>query len=236
MGERDDHVEPLSNEPAELVLGLRQPPCDERRPLGLERVRLPLRERIELGTTFERDSGEALVSPDRSHFVGLPDEVERGYEGSDEIGRDLDLSGLLVVRQRELAGAAASLRGRVDQGLVGLAERALGERRERSDALDLVAEKLDPEGLPTRGREDVDEPAAHRDLASLLDTVDPVVAGGDERLGDRVDAGLVAPGEPKRRRPELRRRHAARQRRAPMRRRGRPRARTSSARARSPTR
>ena len=87
VGERDDHVEPLSQEPRELVLGLRQAACDERRALSLERVRLSLREGIELGAAVERDPGETLVVPDCPHFVGLPDEVGGAFEGSDEIGR-----------------------------------------------------------------------------------------------------------------------------------------------------
>ena len=73
--------------------------------------------------------------------------------------------------------AAESLRGRVDRGLVDLAQRPLRERRERADALDLVAEELDPERLAAGGREDVDEAAADGDLAALLDPLDPLVAG-----------------------------------------------------------
>ena len=79
-------------------------------------------------------------------------------------------------------------------------QRALRERREGADLLDLVAEELDPERLAARRREDVDEPAAHRELAALLDALDALVAGERERLGERLDARLVAARDAERRR------------------------------------
>src|SRR4051794_33334952 len=69
-------------------------------------------------------------------------------------------------------------------------ERALREGREGSHRLDLVAEELDPEGLAARGREDVDDAAAHRELAAVVHPLDPLVAGKRERLRQAVDAWL----------------------------------------------
>ena len=85
-----------------------------------------------------------------------------------------------------------ALGGRVDGGLCDLAERALGERRERADLLDLVTEQLDAQRLTSRRREHVDEAAANGELAALLDPFDPLVARRREVLGECVDARLVA--------------------------------------------
>ena len=64
-------------------------------------------------------------------------------------------------------------------------QRALRERRERADRFDLVAEELDPERLAAGGRKDVDDAAAHGEMAALLDALDPLVAGQRELLGER---------------------------------------------------
>ncbi len=77
-------------------------------------------------------------------------------------------------------------------------QRALRERRERAHLLDLVAEELDAEGLSPGRREDVDETAANRELPALLRALDALVAGQRERLGQRVDALLVARRDPER--------------------------------------
>ena len=54
-------------------------------------------------------------------------------------------------------------------------ERPLGERREGAHLLDLVTEQLDAERLAPGAREDVDDSAAHRELAAFLDPVDALV-------------------------------------------------------------
>jgi hypothetical protein len=92
-------------------------------------------------------------------------------------------------------------------------ERALRERRERPDLLDLVAEELDPERLASRRREDVDEAAADRDLPAFLGPLDAVVAGEREVLHDCVDAGLLARPKAQRLGPLVARRHAFGERR-----------------------
>ena len=86
-------------------------------------------------------------------------------------------------------------------------ERALREGREGAHLLDLVAVELDSERLAAGGREDVDEPAADRELAAFLGPLDPLVAGERELLGEPVEAGLGADLEPDRLRPLCRRRH-----------------------------
>ena len=115
-------------------------------------------------------------------------------------------------------------------------ERTLGEGREGADALDLVAEELDPERLAAGGRKDVDEAAANRDLAALLDPVDPLVACEHEGLGEAVDPRLVSAGHVQRGRPLARAAAPARASASAEAQTRPPRASTSSARARSPTR
>ena len=115
-------------------------------------------------------------------------------------------------------------------------ERALRERRERANLLDVVSEELDTKGLSPRTREDVHEAAANGDLAALLHTLDAVVACERELL-DEACRGLARPSVSVERPPAGRRRAACLPRaRARTCRRARPRARTSRARARSPTR
>ena len=236
--ERDDDVEALAEQAVELVLGLGEPARGERRPLRVERERLALRQRVELGRAVERQLGEPLLGPDRAHLVGLPDEVGRRGRAAAR-GRPGAGAGGVRPRRRRASSSTSSPRrsaAGVDRRAVELAQRALRERRERADALDLVAEELDAQRLAAGRREDVDEPAANGELAALLDALDALVAGERELLGEQ-------------RRSRARRR--ARSRSAPAAPSGGgigsasasadeqtspPRASTSSARARSPTR
>ena len=71
-------------------------------------------------------------------------------------------------------------------------QRALRERREGADALDLVTEELDAERLAPGCRIDVDDASAERELASLLRLLDALVAREGEVLGQRVDPLVVA--------------------------------------------
>src|SRR5262249_9314469 len=102
---------------------------------------------------------------------------------------------------------AHALGRRLDQRLVDVAQRALRERREGADPLDLVAEELDPQGLAPGGREDVDDASADGELPALLDALDALVACERERLGERVDARLLPARDAERGGPDLRRRH-----------------------------
>src|SRR6266542_3064220 len=85
-------------------------------------------------------------------------------------------------------------------------ERALREGREGADRLDLVAEELDAQRLAAGRREDVDDPAAHRELTTVVDALAARVAGEGERLRQTLDAELAAGGELERRRPRRTRR------------------------------
>ena len=241
MRERDDDVEPLAEQPLQLVLGLREAAGDERRALRLEREQLPLRQRVELGRAVEGDLGEALLGPDARTSSGCQTKSGGAASGGT---RSAGISDVVFVRQPDLGGVDPPFGSRIDGDALGFAERALREGREGADALDLVPEELDPERLAAGAREDVDEPAAHGDLAALLDPLDPLVPGERELLGERLDPRLVAARELDRSRarspaaacpprPRTRRRRRARLARArrglaPSRRRG-----AAAARARS---
>ena len=117
--------------------------------------------------------------------------------------------------------SSASSAAGVELDPLGLAERALGEGREPADRLDLVAEQLEPRGAVLGRREDVEDVAADRELAALLDLVGALVAGLDQQLGDVAEVDLLAacgarsppgaarrPGPPRRARRRWRRRSA----------------------------
>ncbi len=86
----------------------------------------------------------------------------------------------------QLAVLGGELRGRRDLDLVGVTERALRERAEPPQRLDLVAEQVDADGAVLGRGEQVQQAAADRELATVLDLVDALVAGGDQ-----VSSGLV---------------------------------------------
>ena len=71
-------------------------------------------------------------------------------------------------------------------------ERALVGDREGPDLLDLVAPELDPERVLLGRREDVDDAAAHGELAAPLDQVDPGVRRLGEPAHDVVERHRVA--------------------------------------------
>ena len=91
------------------------------------------------------------------------------------------------VRSSSRHGGAHSRRHRLDGALVG--------DRERADLLDLVAPELHPHRVLLGRREDVDEPAAHGELAALLHQVDAGVRRVRETAYDVVDGDGVARGE-----------------------------------------
>ena len=93
--------------------------------------------------------------------------------------------GQLAVLGRELGG------GR-DLDAVGLPQAALGEGREPAQRLDLDVEQVDADGALLGRRVDVEQAAADRELAAVLDLVDALVAGGDELLGGLVEVEQVA--------------------------------------------
>ena len=78
------------------------------------------------------------------------------------------------------------------------------EGGERPQGLDLVAEQLDPDGLSARRGEHVDDPTANGELAPLLDSLVPFVAGEREALDQPIDTELIAGSKADGRRPRAR--------------------------------
>jgi hypothetical protein len=75
------------DEAGELVLGLREPAGRDRRPLRLERERLP---RGNGSSSALPSSGRSVAAPrpDLAHLLGLPDEVRRPLERRHEVVGD----------------------------------------------------------------------------------------------------------------------------------------------------
>ena len=191
MGECDDDAISRLQEPAEVVLGLCKAPRGDRRPLRLERERLPAREGFYRARAVEPNLVAQLLPPDRARLVDLPDEVAPS-DGRHEVVRDVDGVGVL---QLEVQRVQPPLGCRVDDGVRESVERPLGEGRERTDLLDLVAEQLHPDRLAAGRPEDVHDPAADCELASLVDALDALVAGEGELLGEPLDSRLVTRGD-----------------------------------------
>ncbi|GAA1425658.1 hypothetical protein GCM10009640_24770 [Agrococcus citreus] len=123
---------------------------------------------------------ERLHALDR-HALG--DALEHLLDAG-ELGRELARASAHGIRQQHLA--ARREHDAVDR--VGL--RALVGDVEPPHLLDLVAEQLDAHRIVVGGREDVDDAAAHRELAAARDHVDARVGEVDEppRQRREVDA------------------------------------------------
>ena len=93
--------------------------------------------------------------------------------------------GQLAVLGRELGGGG-------DLDHLGVAERALREGGEPAQRLDLVAEQVDPDRAVLGRREQVEQSAADRELAAVLDLVDALVTRGDEVERSLVEVDQLA--------------------------------------------
>jgi hypothetical protein len=206
--ERDDDALPRTDQRRELALCLGEPARGDRGPLRLERERLRLRERVELGRARERGRIEdPVLLPDLANVVGLKDEVGWVAERRHEVVGNVDgrLRGL-VVRELWLDEVEPALCRRVQRRLGNRMKRALGEGREGAYRLDLVPEELHAQRLAARRREDVDDAASNRELTAVVDALDTLVAGESERFPDPVDAELEARAQLDRLGPRFRRR------------------------------
>ena len=212
MGERDDDVEALPEQAGKLVLGLGQPARDERRPLRVEENGWPWGS-VSSSVAPSSDSS-ATPSSRQTARTSSGCQTRSGTRSSGSTRSSGTAPGASSSSSTSVGStrSAAALGRRVDRHLVDVSERALRERRERADPLDLVAEELDPDGLAAGRREDVDEPAANGELSALLDPLDPLVPGERERLGEQLEPRLLAAGDADRRRPRLGRRQRLGQR------------------------
>ena len=113
--------------------------------------------------------------------------------------------GELAVLERELR------RGR-DLDLLDVPQRALRERREPAQRLDLHVEHVDAHRALLGRREHVQQAAAHRELPALLDLVDALVARAHELRRALVEVQQLAHAQRERARAQLRVGHLLRQR------------------------
>ena len=140
------------------------------------------------------DGLDVLVGGD--HDVGvLGQQAEQLAEAVD--GQQLgDVGAALVVLERGDLGQLAVLGGELGGGRdldpLPLAERALGEGREPAQRLDLDVEQLDADRALLGRGVDVEQAAADRELAAVLDLVDALVAGGDELQHGLVEVEQLA--------------------------------------------
>ena len=140
---------------------------------------------------------DVLLGGDHHRGVGGGD-VEQRVEavGRQQLG---DVGALVGVGQRgDLGGLAVlgrQLGGRRDLDGLELAERALGERREVTQRLDLDVEQVGADRVVLGRREDVDDAAADRELAAVVDLLDALVARVDERDRELVEVDQVALGD-----------------------------------------
>ena len=91
-----------------------------------------------------------------------------------------------LVGQQQLAA------GRRPQAVLGDLQRALVGDLEVADLLDVVAPELHPQRVLLGRREDVQDAAAHGELAALLDQLDPGVRGGRQAVDDVAQVGAAA--------------------------------------------
>ena len=101
----------------------------------------------------------------------------------------------LLAREQQRAVLERQLRRGRQLERVERVERALRERRERPQRLDLDVEHLDPHGAIGGRAEDVEQAAADRELAAVVDLRHALVAHLDERRGKLVEIEQVAASE-----------------------------------------
>ncbi len=172
---------------AEELLGRRHQVVGSRaHPLGIEQEHVALRrqqvdQHLHLVDQHRGEGLHALDCYALGHPVGELGQL--GVLGAERLG-----PAAYVVGEQELAAR------RRPEPLDRL-EGALVGDRERADLVDVVAEELHPQRVLLGGREDVDDAAAHRELAALLDQVDAGVRRVGEPSYDVVEVGAVADGE-----------------------------------------
>ena len=111
----------------------------------------------------------------------------------EQLGDVGTLVGFLERRDlRQLAVLGGELRRRSHLDALGVPERALRERREPPQRLDLIPEQVDAHSPVLGCREQVEQAAADRELPAVLDLVDALVAGRDELGGGLVEVHELA--------------------------------------------
>jgi hypothetical protein len=185
--EGDHDTVPATHEREQVALGLREPARRNRGALGLERVALAGRELAELRSAAEAELNAELLLHGLACVVRLPDE-SGGGKWQDEVVRRRRR----LVLEPRLDEVGATLGGGMDERLVERVQRALREGRVGAQRLDLVPQELEANRLAARGRVDVDDAAAHGELAALLRLLDALVARERELLDELLAPRRVA--------------------------------------------
>ena len=134
---------------------------------------------------LRRDHHQAALGDQGQHLAEAVHGQHLGHVGALALlGAGGDL-GQLTVLGRQLGGG-------LDGHRVHLLQRPLGERGEEGQALDLDVEQLAAHRALLGGRVHVQDVAAQRELAALLDLVDAVVAAAHEPLGGLVQVQQLA--------------------------------------------
>ncbi|CAB4926681.1 unannotated protein [freshwater metagenome] len=142
--------------------------------------------------------GLDLLVGDDDHRGVLRHQVEERAEAVD--GQEARDVGALLALLRRLQGVGdlvapvlrGELGGRGHVDPVQLAEGALGVDGERADRLDLDVEEVHADRVVLRRREDVEDAAADRELAAVVDLVHAGVPAGDEVLRAVVEVQQLA--------------------------------------------
>lgn len=130
----------------------------------------------------DEDGGEGLHALDRDALGDLAEEFAQ--------------LGVLLGEGRgalaHLVGEQQLTAGRRPQAVLGDLQGALVGDLEVADLLDVVAPELDAQGVFLGRREDIEDAAAHGELAALLDEFDTGVGGRSQRLDDLVQIGALS--------------------------------------------
>ena len=105
------------------------------------------------------------------------------------------LSSELGQQARQSPGGIRPLgkeRQREDGGFPQLIVRALGLDLEAAQALDLAAEEVETQRFFVASGEEVEDSAAHREVADFADEIDAAVAERRQPEGELVEVDLVA--------------------------------------------
>jgi hypothetical protein len=103
----------------------------------------------------------------------------------------LSVSSSAAISASSRCSAASSAAGAISTLCVSPRLR-WGEGGEPAERFDLDVEEVDADGAVLGRRVDVEQAAADRELAAVLDLVDALVAGGDEVAADLVEVEELA--------------------------------------------
>ena len=134
----------------------------------------------------------ALAAPVRPALVRVG--LEPVEVGGEPLGEARRGPAEPVADRRRAAGREQELGRRQEHGPLDRPDGALVGRVERAQRVDLVAEELDPDRQRHRRREDVDDPAATRELAAAGDLGDRHVAEVEQLVEQARPGGSATPG------------------------------------------